>query len=137
MRFQRATTGEVVALEERHKLGQNIFTTMGFYAPAFGMIGTLIGLVAMLQKMEDPKQIGPGMALAILTTLYGAILANVIFLPIAGKLKNKTAEEMLIKEITIEGIMAIQSGDNPRIVRQKLQAFLSPKARAQEVEKAA
>ena len=104
------------------------------YCPAFGMIGTLIGLILMLQQMEDPSAIGPGMALALLTTLYGAVMANVVFLPIAGKLRNRTAEEILIKEITIEGIMSIQSGDNPRIVKQKLQAFLSPQLRSQEAE---
>lgn len=128
---------ELAFIEDRHKIGQSIFQTMGTYAPAFGMIGTLIGLVLMLQQMEDPSAIGPGMAVALLTTLYGAIVANVVFLPIAGKLKNRTAEEILIKEITIEGIMSIQSGDNPRIVKQKLQAFLSPKLRSQESEQAA
>jgi len=128
---------ELAFIEDRHKMGQAIFNTMATYAPAFGMIGTLIGLVAMLQAMEDPSTIGPAMAVALLTTLYGAVMANVVFLPIAGKLKNRTAEEMLIKEITIEGIMSIQSGDNPRIVKQKLQAFLSPKLRTREAEEAA
>lgn len=128
---------ELAFIEDRHKIGQSIFSTMGTYSPAFGLIGTLIGLVIMLQNMDDPAAIGPGMAVALLTTLYGAIMANLIFLPIAGKLKNRTAEEILIKEITIEGIMSIQSGDNPRIVKQKLQAFLSPKMRTQEAEQAA
>jgi len=125
---------ELAFIEDRHKIGQSIFSTMGLYCPAFGMIGTLIGLILMLQQMEDPSAIGPGMALALLTTLYGAVMANVVFLPIAGKLRNRTAEEILIKEITIEGIMSIQSGDNPRIVKQKLQAFLSPQLRSQEAE---
>ena len=128
---------ELAFIEDRHKMGQSIFQAMGTYAPAFGMIGTLIGLVLMLQSMEDPSSIGPSMAVALLTTLYGAIMANVVFIPIAGKLKNRTAEEMLIKEITIEGIMSIQSGDNPRIVKQKLQAFLAPKLRSVEAEEAA
>lgn len=128
---------ELAFIEDRHKMGQSIFSAMGLFCPAFGMIGTLIGLVLMLQQMEDPSAIGPGMALALLTTLYGAIMANVVFLPIAGKLKNRTAEEILVKEITIEGIMSIQSGDNPRIVKQKLQAFLSPRLRSQEAEQAA
>lgn len=127
---------ELAFIEDRHKMGQSIFQAMGTYCPAFGMIGTLIGLVLMLQQMENPAAIGPGMAVALLTTLYGAILANVLFLPIAQKLKNRTAEEILIKEITIEGIMSIQSGDNPRIVKQKLQAFLSPKLRTVEEEAA-
>lgn len=128
---------ELAFIEDRHKMGQAIFNSMGAYAPAFGMIGTLIGLVQMLQSMEDPSSIGPAMAVALLTTLYGAVMANLMFLPIAGKLKNRTAEELLIKEITIEGIMSIQSGDNPRIVKQKLQAFLSPKLRTVEAEEAA
>jgi len=128
---------ELAFIEDRHKMGQSIFSTMGTYCPAFGMIGTLIGLVLMLQQMDDPSQIGPGMAVALLTTLYGAVMANVVFLPIAGKLQNRTAEEILIKEITIEGIMSIQSGDNPRIVKQKLQAFLSPQLRTGEAEQAA
>jgi chemotaxis protein MotA len=128
---------ELAFIEDRHKIGQNIFQAMGSFSPAFGMIGTLIGLVLMLQTMEDPSSIGPAMAVALLTTLYGAVAANVVFLPIAGKLKNRTAEEILVKEITIEGIMSIQSGDNPRIVRQKLQAFLPPKLRSQEAEQAA
>ncbi len=128
---------ELAFIEDRHKMGQAIFNSMGAYAPAFGMIGTLIGLVQMLQSMEDPSSIGPAMAVALLTTLYGAVMANLMFLPIAGKLKNRTAEELLIKEITIEGIMSIQSGDNPRIVKQKLQAFLSPKLRTAEAEEAA
>jgi chemotaxis protein MotA len=124
---------ELAFIEDRHKTGQNIFVTMGTAAPAFGMIGTLIGLVLMLQTLSDPSSIGPGMAMALLTTLYGALLANVVFLPIAEKLRNRTNEEILIKELSIEGIMSIQSGDNPRIVHQKLLAFLAPKARAQGV----
>ena len=93
------------------------------------MIGTLIGLIQMLAGMEDPSSIGAGMAVALLTTLYGAILANVVFIPTAGKLKVRTAAELLGKEITIEGILSIQSGDNPRVVEQKLKAFISPDLR--------
>lgn len=122
---------ELAFIEDRHRTGQNIFLTMGTAAPAFGMIGTLIGLVLMLQTLSDPSSIGPGMAMALLTTLYGALLANVVFLPIAEKLRNRTNEEILIKELSIEGIMSIQAGDNPRIVQQKLLAFLAPKARSQ------
>ena len=121
---------ELAFVEDRHKLGQSIFESMGTFAPAFGMIGTLIGLVGMLQNLEDVNQIGPNMAVALLTTLYGAMAANIVFLPIAGKLKFRSAEEILHKEVTIEGIMSIQSGDNPRIVEQKLLAFLAPKVRA-------
>lgn len=122
---------ELSFIADRHRRGQSILISMGTYGPAFGMIGTLIGLVSMLSNMEDPEQIGPGMAVAILTTLYGAIFANLICLPIANKLKERSAEEILLKEIAIEGIMAIQSGDNPRIVEQKLLVFLSPAQRPQ------
>ncbi len=123
-------TTEIAFMEDRHATGQSILTSMGTFAPAFGMIGTLIGLVQMLVKLDDPSQIGAGMAVALLTTLYGAILANVFFLPAAGKLKVRTANELLAKELIIEGILSIQSGDNPRVVEQKLKAFVSPAARA-------
>ncbi len=124
-------TTELSYVETRHSLGQGIFTMMGTYAPAFGMIGTLIGLISMLRTIEDPSQIGQGMATALITTFYGAIMANLIFLPIAGKLKTRTQSEILVKEVIIEGILSIQSGDNPRIVEQKLKAFISPKLREQ------
>jgi len=122
---------ELSYLEERHKLGQGLFEAMGTYSPAFGMIGTLIGLINMLKTLEDPTNIGTGMAIALVTTFYGAVLANLILLPIAGKLRNRTERESLVKEVTIEGIMSIQSGDNPRVVEEKLKAFLSPKLRDQ------
>jgi len=122
-------TTELAFLEERHSLGQGIFTSMGTYAPAFGMIGTLIGLINMLARLEDPSMIGEGMAVALITTFYGAFLANLIFLPIAGKLKVRTRLEILTKEVIIEGILSIQSGDNPRVVEQKLKAFIAPNLR--------
>ena len=106
-----------------------IFTTMGAFAPALGIIGTLIGLVQMLQSMEDPSTIGPAMAVALLTTFYGSIMANIICMPIAGKLRTRSREEALTKEITIQGIMSLSSGDNPRILEQKLQAFIPPNER--------
>ena len=93
------------------------------------LIGTLIGLVQMLANMSDPSQIGPAMAVAILTTLYGSVQANLVCLPIVGKLKVRTANELLLKEIVIEGILSIQSGDNPRVVEQKLKAFVAPSIR--------
>jgi len=123
-------TTEIAFMEDRHALGQSVLVAMGTYAPAFGMIGTLIGLVKMLTQMNDPSQIGVGMAVAILTTLYGALIANVLCLPAAGKLKVRTANELLGKEIIIEGILSIQSGDNPRVVEQKLKSFVSPAVRA-------
>lgn len=122
-------TTEIAFMEDRHNMGVSILDSAGTFAPAFGMIGTLIGLVAMLANMDDPSQIGPAMAVALLTTLYGAVLANLVFLPCAGKLKVRTANELLQKEVVIEGILSIQSGDNPRVVEQKLKAFVSPAAR--------
>lgn len=115
---------ELSYLEERHEKGQEIFEQMGAFAPAFGMIGTLIGLIIMLQEINDPDSIGAGMAVALITTFYGSLLANLVFLPIAGKLRVKSANERLLKEIMIEGILSIRAGENPRIVEEKLQAFL-------------
>jgi chemotaxis protein MotA len=120
---------ELDFIKNRHQLGAEIFTTMGSFAPALGMIGTLIGLVQMLQSMEDPSTIGPAMAVALLTTFYGSIMANIICMPIAGKLRTRSREEALTKEITIQGIMSLSSGDNPRILEQKLQAFIPPNER--------
>ena len=125
---------ELQFVEERHKQGQEIIANMGNAAPAFGMIGTLIGLVIMLKNMDDPAAIGPGMAIALLTTMYGAILANIIFGPISAKLKVYSSKEVLAKRMIIEGIMSIQSGDNPRIVEHKLSVFLSPKVRPSSEE---
>ena len=120
---------ELQFIEERHKAGQDMIANMADSAPAFGMIGTLIGLVIMLKNMDDPAAIGPGMAIALLTTMYGAIIANILLGPIAKKLKSISSKELLSKRMIIEGIMAIQSGDNPRIVEHKLSVFLSPKFR--------
>jgi chemotaxis protein MotA len=120
---------ELVFTEDRHKKGAEIFTVMGTFAPAMGMIGTLIGLVNMLMVMDDPKSIGPAMAIALITTFYGSVLANLIFLPIAGKLKVRRVDEVKYKQLIIEGITSIQFGDNPRVVDQKLNTYLSPKER--------
>ncbi|MEA3365617.1 MAG: MotA/TolQ/ExbB proton channel family protein [Candidatus Hydrogenedentes bacterium] len=124
-------TTELAFMEDRHAMGQSILLAMGTFSPAFGMIGTLIGLVQMLATLDDPTKIGEGMAVALLTTLYGALMANVVFLPAAGKLKVRTSNELLAKELVIEGILSIQSGDNPRVVEQKLKAFVSPAVRRQ------
>lgn len=121
-------------MQDRHKEGAAVLESMAAFAPAMGMIGTLIGLVAMLQTMSDPSSIGPAMAVALLTTFYGALIANLFAAPLAGKLKTRSAEETMLKEIMIAGIMAIQSGDNPRIVEQKLNAYLPPKARKSQFE---
>jgi len=122
-------TTEIIYLEERHRLGSEIFSTMGTFAPAVGMLGTIIGLVQMLMQMADPSQIGAPMAVALLTTFYGTLLANLVFLPIAGKLKTRSKQEILVKQLVLEGVISIQSGDNYRVVEQKLKAFIAPKAR--------
>jgi len=120
---------ELDFIKTRHQLGAEIFTTMGTFAPALGMIGTLIGLVQMLQSMDDPSTIGPAMAVALLTTFYGSIMANIVCMPIAGKLKTRSREESLTKELTIQGVLSLSNGDNPRILEQKLHAFVPPKQR--------
>ncbi|MBW1707491.1 MAG: MotA/TolQ/ExbB proton channel family protein [Deltaproteobacteria bacterium] len=120
---------ELDFLRSRHQLGAEIFTTMGTYAPAMGMIGTLIGLVQMLQSMDDPSSIGPAMAVALLTTFYGSVMANIMCMPIAGKLRTRSKEEALTKELTIQGVISLSNGDNPRILEQKLHAFVPPNQR--------
>jgi chemotaxis protein MotA len=124
--IQNILDTEIDFVRDRHKLGADIFTSMGTFAPAMGMIGTLIGLVQMLQSMDDPSTIGPAMAVALLTTFYGSLMANICCMPIAGKLKTRSKEEMLTKEMTILGIISLSNGDNPRILEQKLLAFLPP-----------
>jgi len=116
-------------MKSRHTKGADIFSAMGEVAPAMGMIGTLIGLVQMLGNMSDPKAIGPAMAVALLTTLYGAILANVICLPVQMKLRNASDFEAANCELIIEGVLFIQSGGNPRVLADYLAAFVSPKER--------
>jgi chemotaxis protein MotA len=125
----KAMSTELEVLEDRHKVGRKMFEALGAYAPAFGMIGTLIGLILMLRHLDDPSKIGPGMAVALITTLYGVMGANFVFLPLAEKLEARTKEELLVKEIIMQGVMAIQSGDNPRVVEQKLKIFLPPQLR--------
>lgn len=110
--------------EKRHTLGASIFTSMGTMAPAMGMIGTLVGLVAMLANMSDPKSIGPAMAVALLTTLYGAILANSFCDPMAAKLTRKAKEDVMIKNLVIDALLAIQNGQNPRVIDSMLRNYL-------------
>ena len=114
---------ELAFIEERHKQGQGILESMAGYAPAFGMIGTLIGLINMLRNLDEPSALGPAMAVALVTTFYGTILANLILLPMAGKLKTYSAQELLYKEMILEGILSIQAGENPRIIEEKLRSF--------------
>ena len=134
--IEQVLENDLENLMERHETGKAILVSLGKYAPAFGMIGTLVGLVIMLQNMEDASKIGPGMAVALLTTMYGAIIANAIALPLADRLALRSSEEVLFKTVVIKGVMAIQSGDNPRVVEQKLRTFLPPSERVVE-EKAA
>lgn len=118
----------------RHKTGSRVWEALGDVAPAMGMIGTLIGLVAMLSNMDDPKSIGPAMAVALLTTLYGAMLANMVAIPFADKLKLRMTEESLIKSMSIDAIMAIQAGQNPRVIEMMLRNYLSEGSREVEEE---
>ncbi len=128
---------EIDAVATRHRNGKALFDQLGKFAPAFGMIGTLMGLIIMLGNMSDPSSIGSGMAVALITTLYGAIVSNMIFLPMAEKLNILSKQELLAMEIALRGILSIQSGDNPRVIQQKLSTFVPPKERAGTLEKAA
>jgi chemotaxis protein MotA len=129
--IQAAMEQEVETLMERHASGKAIFDNGGKYAPAFGMLGTIMGLIVMLRNMDDPAALGPGMAVALITTFYGSLLANTVFLPLADKLGSRSTEEVAGKLLIIRGVMSIQSGDNPRIVQQKLLAFLDATQREQ------
>jgi len=116
---------EVFFLQERHGQNQAVLMSMASYAPAFGMVGTLIGLINMLKNLDDPDSLGPAMAVALVTTMYGVVLANLVFGPLAKKLKVFTDRESLQKELIMEGMLSIQDGENPRIIRDKLMSFIS------------
>lgn len=120
---------EVNAISQRHRDGKSIMDQLARFAPAYGMIGTLMGLIMMLSDMSDPSGIGAGMAVALITTLYGAIVANVFFSPFAEKLGLLSRNELTVMEIAIRGVMAIQSGESPRAIDQKLRTFLPPSQR--------
>jgi chemotaxis protein MotA len=120
---------ELASVEERHKDKIGFWDGLGAMGPAWGMIGTLIGLINMLRDLSDFASIGPNMATALITTFYGSVLANWICSPVASKLKSKNAEEMMVKEIEIEGLLSIQAGENPRVIEEKLKSFLAPKDR--------
>ncbi|RKX88552.1 MAG: motility protein A [Spirochaetes bacterium] len=124
-------------LEARHAIGIKFFSDWGSLAPAFGMIGTLAGLIAMLANLDDPDAIGSGMALALITTMYGSIFANVMLIPFKNKLEDRDQEERLTREIMIEGILSIQAGDNPNILKFKLVSFLDPGKRKSMMEELA
>jgi chemotaxis protein MotA len=116
---------DIQLTSERHETGVGMMMALADVAPAMGMIGTLIGLVAMLSNMDDPKSIGPAMAVALLTTLYGAFLANVIAIPIASKLKLRLAEEQMNQELILDAILGIQDGQNPRVIEGLLKNYLA------------
>lgn len=126
---------EIAAMEDRHSKGVEILEGMGADGPAFGMIGTLIGLVQMLQNMSDPSSIGPAMAVALLTTFYGSVIANVFTIPVASKLKLRSKQESTKMNIIVAGVLGIVAGENPRVIREKLDSFLSPKDRLVEDKK--
>ncbi len=121
---------EIDAMRERHKVGENVFTMLGGFSPTLGIIGTVMGLINMLARLSEPDKMGHAIAAAFTATLYGVALANLLFLPIAGKLKSRTAEESNAYEMVIEGILSIQAGENPRIVEMRMMAFLPPTIRA-------
>ncbi len=120
---------EIGLLEERHAEGKKMLDLMGEIAPAFGMLGTLVGLIMMLKNLDDPDALGPGMAVALITTFYGSFIANVFAIPLSKKLASRTKEEILSRELIVEGVLSIQAGENPRIVEEKLKVFLPPKLR--------
>ncbi len=120
---------ELHFLQSRHKTGESIFITLGGFAPTLGIIGTVMGLIHMLANLSDPGKMGPLIAGAFIATLYGVSSANLLFLPLANKLKARSQEEVAIREVMIEGILAIQAGDNPRMVDEKLKSFLAPRLR--------
>lgn len=124
---------EIDAVNARHNYGRSVVANFGKYAPAFGMIGTLVGLVLMLADL-DPDKVGSGMAVALLTTLYGAILSNLFFLPMADKLGFINDFELQVMEITLKGVVSIQAGENPRIIKQKLLTYVSPNDRPADEE---
>lgn len=126
--IEKILSNKIEAMERRHHLGKMFWEVAGRYAPGFGMCGTLIGMIIMLQSLEDPKKIGVSMSLAMIATLYGALGANFFFLPIADKLSNLHKAEATVRQIVIEGVVAIQAGDNPRIVEDKLRTFLKQSA---------
>ncbi len=123
---------EIDKISERHADGADVFEVMSAIAPAFGMIGTLIGLVQMLQKLDDPSAIGPAMAVALLTTLYGAIIANAFAIPINKKLKVRSSEEVAEKTLMVQGLLSILAGESPRFLVDRLNAQLPPRERMQE-----
>ncbi len=127
--IKETLSGELASMKARHERAQQIFKFMSTTAPSMGLIGTIVGLVQMLQNLDDPDSIGPAMAVALLTTLYGAILAFVVYGPIGEKLANRTAEEVAVKKLAIAGVESILKGDNSMVIQSKLESHLSPEER--------
>ena len=127
--IEASLMNDTKVLKERHDTGQDIFKSLGASAPAFGMIGTLIGLIQMMASMSDPSQIGPSMAVALLTTFYGALLANLVFLPFADKLAIRSKHEVLVRQLIVDGVIAIIKGQAPSVLKECLQTYLPPKVR--------
>jgi chemotaxis protein MotA len=136
-KLEEVLTIELGCIQERHKTGKKIFDQLGASLPAFGMVGTLIGLIQMLHELNDPTKIGAGMAVAMVTTFYGAFVANLVFLPLAGKLEARSKEEVLVRELMIHGLVALAEGEAPRVLEAKLKAFLSPTTRKEQKAEAA
>ena len=126
---------EIENMQTRHSKGQSLFKTFGTLFPAWGMIGTLIGLINLLKGLDDPATIGPAMSVALITTFYGSVLANFICIPIANKLKLKSDEEIHLKEMIAEAVISIQAGENPKMLEQKLRVFLTPEEKSIEIKK--
>ncbi|MCE0493056.1 flagellar motor protein PomA [Vibrio salinus] len=125
---------DISLTDERHEFGTAVFRAFGDVTPAMGMIGTLVGLVAMLSNMDDPKSIGPAMAVALLTTLYGAVLSNMVFFPIADKLSLRREQETLNRRLIMDGVLAIQDGQNPRVIDSYLKNYLNEGKRALDID---
>jgi chemotaxis protein MotA len=125
---------ELTYIEQRHQTGKKILDSLAAAGPAWGMIGTLIGLVQMLRTLDDPSKIGMGMAVALITTFYGALLANLVCIPLAGKLEQRNMEEVMIRELMITGLTSLVEGQPPRTVEEKLLAYMSPSSRPQKEE---
>ncbi len=128
---------EVELMEERHRVGESIYSTMAGFSPTLGIIGTVISLINMMQQLDDPSKLGHMLAAAFIATLYGVALANLVFLPLANKLRARSQEEVLLRQVVLEGVLAIQAGENPRVIEEKLRAFLPPALRAKVSREAA
>src|SRR5262249_26204083 len=131
-KLEEALGIELRCIQERHLTGKRIFEFLGASLPAFGMVGTLIGLIQMLNALDDPSRIGSGMAVARVATFYGALVANLVCLPLAGKLDTRSREETLLRELQIHGLASLLHGETPRTLESKLKAFLAPSARQLE-----